>query len=221
MSGTALSTLLKVSLLSIIYLAFWTGLCLWIAGARHTGARNLTVLTGLWLLVCAVLPALVTEMTTRAISVPEGGDIILTQREAVNDAWDLPREDTYAPFFERHPDFSAFTQPTTGFEWKWYYAFQQVGDQTAEPLSQAYTDGRKKRNALARRMSLISPAGFVQAALEGWAETDGQAALDYETEIRAFHRDLRMYYYPRLFDGRAFDAGEVTTRPVFSERIKN
>ena len=191
------------------------------AGTQHTGARNLTVLTGLWLLVCAVMPALITEITTRAVIVPEGGDIIMTQREAVNDAWDLPREATYEPFFERHPDMAQFTQPVEGFEWRWYYAFQQVGDQTAEALSQAYTDGRKRRGTLASRLSLISPAGFVQQRLERWADTDMRAALDYEAEIRDFHKTLRIYYYPRLFDGRAYEVSEVETRPVFQAQHRH
>jgi len=221
LSATSLSLLLKATLLTLAYLAFWTGLCLWIAGAKHTGARNLTVLTGLWLLVCAVVPALITEMTTRAVPVPDGGDIIMTQREAVNDAWDLPKEATYEPFFERHPDMAAFTQPVEGFEWRWYYAFQQVGDQTAENLSQAYTDGRTQREHMARKLSFVSPASYVQRTLEGMADTDTDATLDYEAGIRAFHRDLRVYYYPRLFDGRKYDAEDVKTRPVFKAIIQN
>ena len=214
-TGSALITLIKASLLTMGYLAFWSVLCLWIARAKYTGARNLTVLTGLWLIICAVLPALITEVTTRAVPVPDGGDIIMTQREAVNDAWDLPKEDTFEPFVERHPDMAPYTEMGGGFEWKWYYAFQQVGDQTAEPLSQAYTDGRKRRGELAGRLSLISPAGFVQNRMEVWADTHSGAALDYEAHIRSFHGSLREYYYPRLFDGRDYDVQEVSARPIY------
>ena len=155
------------------------------------------------------------------VAVPAGGDIVLTQREAVNDAWDLPKEDTMVPFVERQPDMAAYTKLESSFEWKWYYAFQQVGDQTAENLSHAYTQGRKDRDQWAGRLSIISPAGYVQRTLERWAATDTQAALKYESNIRTFHAELRQYYYPRLFDGREYDQGDIQSRPTFHANYPN
>ena len=217
-SGTSASILLKTGLLTIGYICLWTALIFWLAKAQHNSARNLTSLIGLWVLVCTILPVLNSEITHQAIPVSDGADIILTQREAVNDAWDIPKEATYAPFLERHPNWADYTGwDSTGFEWKWYYAFQQVGDQTAEPLSLAYTQSRKERDKLAGRLSLISPASFVHRALEHWAHTDTQAALEYEAKIRDYHKALREYYYPRLFEGRGFDTEDVDIRPVFAK----
>ena len=221
MSGTTLLTLIKASALTALYLLFWTFISLLLAGVKHTGARNLTILTGIWLLSCAVLPAMSAEMSSRLVPLPAGGDIVLTQREAVNDAWDLPKNETMRPFIERHPNMSPYTQVDAAFEWKWYYAFQQVGDQKAEALSQAYTTGRIKRDVWAGRFSLVSPSSFVQRSLEQWANTDTRAALEYEASIRAFHADLRQYYYPRLFDGREYNQGDIQSRPTFHANYPN
>ena len=207
-SGASLSILLLCAAAVCLYLVFWTILTLWLTPATRTGAYNLTIMLGVWLLLCAVVPASLTQIIERAVPVPDGGDIILTQREAVNDAWDQPRAATYDPFIERHPEWADYTawDVEDGFEWKWYYAFQQVGDQTAQPLSQAYRAGQARRDRLAKWSSLISPATLLQRTMEHLAGTDMRAAIAYEQSVRDFHADLRAWYYPRMFKSEDFDA---------------
>ena len=207
-AGASLSILLLCAAAVCLYLVFWTILTLWLTPATRTGAYNLTIMLGVWLLLCAVVPASLTQIIERAVPVPDGGDIILTQREAVNDAWDQPRAATYDPFIERHPEWADYTawDVEDGFEWKWYYAFQQVGDQTAQPLSQAYRAGQARRDRLAKWSSLISPATLLQRTMEHLAGTDMRAAIAYEQSVRDFHADLRAWYYPRMFKSEDFDA---------------
>ena len=206
-SGTPLLSLLICIGALCLYLLFWMGLTLWLTPAKRTGAYNLTIMLGVWLMLCAVLPATLTQLINKSVPLPDGGEIILTQREAVNDAWDLPKAATYDPFMERHPEWDDYRAwDSEAFEWKWYYAFQQVGDQKAESLSQAYQKGRKKRDELAKWSSLISPATLLQRHMEGLAETDMKAAMVYELRVRDFHEDLRHWYYPRLFKNEGFDA---------------
>jgi len=151
-----------------------------------------------------------------AITVPDGGEIILTQREAVNDAWDLPASATMDPFLERHPDWADYTEMESTFEWKWYYAFQQVGDQTAEPLSIAYREGRERRDRLSAALSWLSPPAKVERIFQSMAESDTKAAAEYEDRVRAFHAELRAYYYPGLFRDEPFTDAAIQTRPAFS-----
>jgi len=206
-SGTPLLSLLICIGALCLYLLFWMGLTLWLTPAKRTGAYNLTIMLGVWLMLCAVLPATLTQLINKSVPLPDGGEIILTQREAVNNAWDLPKAATYDPFMERHPEWDDYRAwDSEAFEWKWYYAFQQVGDQKAESLSQAYQKGRKKRDELAKWSSLISPATLLQRHMEGLAETDMKAAMVYELRVRDFHEDLRHWYYPRLFKNEGFDA---------------
>lgn len=210
-SGTPLLTLFSCVLAVCLYLFFWMVLTLWLTPARRTGAYNLTIMLGVWLLICAIVPATLTEVINKSVPLPDGGEIVLTQREAVNDAWDLPKEETYTPFMERHPDWAEYTSwDSDAFEWKWYYAFQQVGDQTAEPLSVAYREGREKRDRLAGLSSLVSPATLMQRVLERLAHTDMKSAMAYETRVRDFHAQLRAWYYPRLFPNLSYDAVEPT-----------
>ncbi len=207
-----------------VYLAFWTALTLWLTPAARTGAYNLTIMLGVWLLICAVIPATLTQIIQRIIPLPDGGEIVLTQREAVNDAWDLPREATYEPFLERHQEWTNDTawDDTDGFEWKWYYAFQQVGDQTVEPLSQAYRVGQARRDDIAKWSSLVSPSTLFQRVMEHLAGTDMRAAIAYEQSVRDFHASLRAWYYPKMFKAEDFDAElALEAIPLFEPAIKS
>jgi hypothetical protein len=51
----------------------------------------------------------------RAVPLPSGADIIMTQREAGNDAWDLPKAATMDAFVERHPQWAAY-MPSSKFQ---------------------------------------------------------------------------------------------------------
>ncbi|MEO1336233.1 MAG: DUF3526 domain-containing protein, partial [Myxococcota bacterium] len=88
------------------------------------------------------------------------------------------------------------------FEWKWYFAFQQVGDQTAQTLSEQYRRGRCQRDHWAGWLSLLSPPTHLARTLQMLARTDVEGSLAYERSVRAFHANLRAFFYPLLFEGR-------------------
>ncbi len=222
--GSAITTLLGASLVLLFYILFWGALVFFVANARRTGSANLTYLTGVWFFLCAILPALLVLGVNNSVSLPDGENIVLTQREAVNDAWDIPKEATYRPFLERQPEWKDYTRwdGAKGFEWKWYYAFQQVGDQTAETFSEAYRDGRLQRDKLMSWLSVISPASFMQRQFEKIAQTDTSASLAYETRVRNFHMDLRQWHYPRLFKDMPYEAEDAKRNvPLYSSIVEN
>jgi ABC-2 type transport system permease protein len=177
---------------------------------------------GVWLLLCAIIPATLTQVIERIVPLPNGGKIVLTQREAINDAWDLPRQATYEPFLARHPEWANDTAwEEDGFEWKWFFAFQQVGDQTAEPLSLAYRAAQARRDEIAYWSSLVSPATLLQRTMEHLANTDMRAALAYEQSVRNFHANLRTWHYPKMFESEAFDADQALLAvPAFEPPAK-
>lgn len=213
--GASIVAIVGASLAVAIYLAFWAWLSRRAASATQTGSVNLTILMGIWFSLCAVLPAALTASINQAVSLPDTGEIMLTQREAVNDAWDLPKAATMDPFVAEHPEWADFAQIDNPFEWKWYFAFQQVGDHTVEPYSLAYRQGRMRRDDLAGWSGLISPATALQRVLERLARTDAKASLAYEERVRDFHAELRNWHYPKLFEGQPFSIESFDDLPVF------
>jgi ABC-2 type transport system permease protein len=214
-SGTAAGTWLAACGLLLLYTAFWAVLCAAMAAWQRPGEVILASLLGLWALLAVVLPALGRQAIDRAVPLPSGGQIVLTQREAVNAAWDLPKASTMTAFTERHPEWAAFAAVERPFEWKWYYAFQQVGDQRAEALSAAHTQGRKARDQLAARWSVLAPPVWFERSLQSLAGTDVNATLAYEAQVRAFHAALRKFYYPKLFRNEAFDPKAFSELPQY------
>jgi ABC-2 type transport system permease protein len=215
LSGTAAPTLLAACALLLAYVLFWAWVCARLAAWQQTGDVILASLVALWILLGVVVPAAGRMAIDRAVPVPSGADIVMTQREAVNDAWDLPKAATMTAFVERHPQWAAYTAVERPFEWKWYYAFQQVGDQKAQALSEAYTAGRLERDRLAAWLAIVAPPVLLERSLQALAATNVRAWLAYEGRVRAFHAALRAFYYPKLFLDERFDPAELDAGPRF------
>lgn len=214
--GTALSTLIWASIFVFVYTVFWTLLCYWFASWRLSASVILVALAGAWITLSVIVPAAGRMSIDRMVSVPSGADILMTQREAVNDAWDLPKATTMNAFWERYPEWSEYKLLEGSFDWNWYYAFQQVGDQKTESLTLAYRDGRIERDRLAGMFSLLVPPILLERSLQALAKTDFSAAIAYEDRVREFHEELRGFYYQKLFGREAFDKNSLKELPVFT-----
>jgi len=203
--GAPFASVLAASALVLGALAVW-----WLiveAAARRQASPSvlLAALVGAWLALALLLPAGAKAAIEASHAVPDGAEILLLQREAVNDAWDLPKDATMEPFLARHPEWREFAAVDRPFEWKWYYAFQQVGDQHAEPVAEAYREGRLARDRAAGIAAILSPAALVERGFERLARTDTGAMIAYEDAVRDFHARLRAFYYPLLFRDPPYD----------------
>jgi len=199
----------------LLYGLFWGVLAYALAARNTASAVILAMLLGLWATFSVVVPASLKAGIDAAVPLPEGADILLTQREAVNDAWDLPKAVTMDAFLARHPEWAPYGEVTTPFAWKWFFAFQQVGDQTAEPLSLAYRAGREARDELAATLVWLAPPARLERALEALASTDLRAHFAYKDRVRAFHGQLRAFYYPLLFKDEPYDPEVLAALPAF------
>lgn len=216
LSNTGIGDVFLVSLWSFIYFAFWTALSVYLGRKTNSSPRIASGLIGVWVLLAFVIPILGDLAIKQSVHSPKGGEILLTQREAVNDAWDLPVETTMDAFIERHPEYAGKPVEQEGFDWMWYYAFQQVGDQKAESLSIEYRQASAEKYALAGYISLISPPMLFQRLMSHKAETDAIAAFEYESDIRDFHKSLRNFYYPWLFENNLYDKSRLENIPQFT-----
>jgi len=193
---------------------------LWVGNAltrrSQNSARIASALLGVWLLLTIIVPVVSDTVIKQSISSPNGGEIMLLQRETVNDAWDLPFSATWEQFIPTHTELADKTEMNALFEWKWYYAFQQVGDQKASQLSQAYRQAIIDKDHAAGFAALLSPPMLSQRLMTQFAKTDIHAALAYEQQVRDFHQSLRIFFYPLVFSQDAFNAEELDTLPTFS-----
>ncbi len=187
--------------------------------SKHSSAKIASMLLSVWVVVAVLVPVTSNIVIDEMVTSPKGGDILLTQREAVNDAWDLPYSATWDAFLSTHPQWKNDIDMGPTFEWKWYYAFQQVGDQKASKLSNAYRKATLRKDTLASHFAWMSPPMLAQRLMSSIAETDTRAAISYEQNIRNYHKALRMFYYPLLFTKNTFSLEKMSGLPQFSDHI--
>ncbi|MDH6590156.1 ABC-2 type transport system permease protein [Variovorax sp. TBS-050B] len=215
-SGTPAAAVATVLLVTAAYLAVWSGLALIVATRHGSSAANATALMGCWVVLTLILPTLANAVLARAVPVHQGVALMLAQRQAVHGAWDLPREATMEAFFRSHPQWRGTAPLPAGFHWKWYYAFQQLGDESVAAQVAAYRESLLSRQRWTARIGWLLPGVAVQAALHRQARTDLEAQLAYQDRITEFHTRLRSFYYPYLFDDRRFGAQDFAAQPRFS-----
>jgi ABC-2 type transport system permease protein len=193
----------------------WTLLVVLVARFGGRSTVNAAALAGIWFALTLVGPAAANLVVNAAVPTPEGARLARENRDAVHGAWDLPRQATLDRFLALHPEWSDTAPMTEPFHWKWYFAFQHLGDVAVADLSTAYRQGVERRERLAGTAGwLMPPVGF-QRILHRVAETDVEAQLAYQDRVRDFHAQMRAFYYPYLFEDRAFGAEDYALGPRF------
>ena len=108
-------------------------------------------------------------------------------------------------FVDSHPEWAEHAAVGDGFDWKWYYAFQQLGDESVAGLSTALREGVRKRDDVMRKVAWISPPLLVDRVFARAARTDIAAFQRYDACARDFHEELRRAHYPMLFGAASYD----------------
>ena len=219
-SGAPSGPVLLILVAAAGYLLFWIALSVLVGRLRWSSVANAATLAASWLVLVLVLPTLAHVAINRAVPVNQGAEIALAQRETVNRAWDIPREETMERFYASHPEWSDSPPLPTEFHWKWYFAFHQVGDESVAEQVRGYRTGLERRDAAARTLGWVLPSVGVQALLAQLANTDLQAQLAYQDRIRAFHARLREFYYGYLFRDRPFGRADFERAPRFETLIE-
>jgi ABC-2 type transport system permease protein len=205
-------------LISLVYALIWTLLILLIARATRASVANAAMLSALWLVITLIVPTLALLAINDRHPVRQGVELTLAQREEVHAGWDRPREETMAVFVRLYPEWADRAEVESGFHWKWYYAFQHLGDHAVAPQVAAYRRALLARDADTRLAGWVLPAVGVQYALHRLAQTDLRAQLAYQDDIRGFHEQLRRYYYPYVFNERPFREADFANAPRWTGR---
>ncbi|MEM7081118.1 MAG: DUF3526 domain-containing protein [Pseudomonadota bacterium] len=208
-SGASALKVTWLVLTTAAYIVFWGVLVTVLARRVPTAAAAAASLLGVWVVLVLVVPLTAASIAERRIAVPEGGEILLQQREVVNRAWDLPEEETMEAFVVTHPEWADYVETGDGFEWKWYYAFQQVGDQAVADASSALRRGVRERDDTMAAAAWLSPPLLIDRFFTRLARTDISAYQRYEQCARRYHAYLRKAHYPMIFDAEPFDVGPL------------
>lgn len=216
LAGVPLPTILAVLALTGAYLLFWSALTLLVGRLRWSSVANAATLAAAWVVLVLVIPTLAHVAVNRAVPVDQGAEIALAQREKVNGAWEVPREEVMRAFYASHPHWAKSAPLPPDFHYKWYFAFHQIGDESVATQVRAYRAGLERRAAFANGLGWALPSIGVEALLTRLARTDLRAQLAYQDQIRVYHRQLREFYYGYLFTDRPFAKEDFARAPRFA-----
>ncbi len=200
----------------LLYAIFWLGASCAVAAMQRSSAFNAITLLGVWLLLAVIAPVLINAAIDISKPVQEGLELTMVQREAVHGGWDKPKTETMERFFKYYPQYSNTGSVEGDFKWKWYYAFQELGDRSVERLYQSYRQKMLDRQTLASNLSIVSPPAKLQEVLNGIAGTDLQQHLDFIAGTKTYHEKLKAFYYPYLYNDRAFQHADFSKEPRYS-----
>jgi ABC-2 type transport system permease protein len=141
-----------------LYCLFWVGVVLLVTAWQRSSSFNAVALLGVWLGLLVLVPSLLNVYVTAARPVTQGLALTMQQREAIHGGWDRPKAETMTRFFADYPQYRDTAAIKERFVWRWYYAFQYLGDKSAAPLATAYSQGLRQRYDLVSRLAWLSPA---------------------------------------------------------------
>ncbi|TGE27503.1 ABC transporter permease [Hymenobacter metallicola] len=200
--------------LTTLYCLFWLGVVLVVAGLQRPSAVNAVSLLGVWLLLVVLVPSLLNLGVAAARPVPQGIALTIQQREEIHAGWDRPKAQTMSRFFALYPQWRDTTTIRERFAWRWYYAFQHLGDLAVARQAAAYAQGLQQRYDLVEKLNLLSPAISAQSSLNALAGTDLPTHLQFQRSAERHHDALRAFYYPFLFRRVAFTHADYAQEPT-------
>ena len=202
--------------MSVLYLVFWTALAFFIICFKKSSGFNALILLSCWLAFLILLPAGVNAYISGKYPIPEAMTTAIAQRDGYHVKWDTDKRKTIEKFYQHYPQFQSYGYPTEGFNWLWYYAMQQMGDDDSNAQQLALAKKIRLRENISASISSWIPNLHLQLTLNQLAGTSMQQHMDYLKATEAFHERLRLFFYPKVFEQLYADTiNWAQFKPVF------
>ncbi|MBE8724290.1 DUF3526 domain-containing protein [Flavobacterium hungaricum] len=192
--------------LSVLYLLFWFSVCFFIVSLQKHSNFNAVILLTIWLFLIIILPAAINTYIVNKYKVPEALEVTLKQRNAYHEKWDMDKNETMEKFYKHYPQFRKYKlDDKKEFEWLWYYAMQQMGDDESAVQSRELESKLEQRNHASQTIAMFIPTLHTQIQLNETAKSDLGNQLLFLKETKLFHEKMRLYFYPKIFEEAPVD----------------
>lgn len=187
-------------LIGLLYTAFWFALCFWVVSFQRNSSFNALTLLSVWVILAILLPTSVNSFVANQYPVPEALDAMVKQRDGYHEKWDMDKQVTMDKFYKHYPQFKKYGVPQETFNWTWYYAMQQMGDDESYMESTAMRAKIRQRENASRRFAIGIPTMHTQMLFNDLARTSLSNHLQLLDQTAEFHERLRLYFYPKIFE---------------------
>lgn len=187
--------------IGILYILFWFAVCFFIVSLQKHSNFNAVMLLTIWLFLIIIVPAGVNAFIVNQYKIPEALELTLQQRNAYHEKWDMDKNETVEKFFKHYPQFRTYKMPADkDFNWLWYYAMQQMGDDESAVQSKELQAKLEQRNRAGELIAQFIPTLHTQIQLNEIAKSDLRNQLLFLKETTKFHEKLRLHFYPKIFE---------------------
>jgi len=195
-----------IFLQSILYVFFWSSLCLLVVSFQRNSSFNALALISVWVILTVLVPAMVNNYVLNMYQVPEALEAMVEQRDGYHEKWDLEKDATMTGFYEAYPQYQKYTVPEDEFSWTWYYGMQHMGDLAAENTSKEMREKVILRNTISEKVALFIPTMHAQLSFNSLAGTDMISHLGFLKGLTEFHEELRLNFYQKVFENNPADS---------------
>ena len=98
-----------------------------------------------------------------------------------------------------YPQFAKYKLPEGDFNYQWYYAMQQMGDDKSAAASTLLQTKLRQREALSSNIGFMFPSIHTLLSMSDLAKTGLKNQLNFQDELVDFHEKKRLYFYPKIF----------------------
>lgn len=200
--------------LSLLYLLFWFSLCFWVVSRQKSSSHNAMLLVAIWLGLLVIAPAGVNNYIVARYPVPEALATTLKQRKGYHEKWDMDKTATVEKFYAHYPQFRTVATAPMTFDWRWYYAMQQLGDDESARESGELRAKVGQREATSRAIALFIPTLYTQLNLNELARSGLGNQLRFLDETTRFHERIRLYFYLKIFQNAPVKAEKWADFPI-------
>lgn len=187
-------------LTAFLYLSFWFSLVWLVVSFHKNSSQNALILLTSWITLTIIVPALMNALVIQLYPIPEAFSTVLDNRDGYHSQWDKAKEPTIEKFHQHYPQLAQFHHPKDkNFSWLWYYAMQQMGDDTAIESSKKLKEKIKQRENLSKKLGLLMPTIHTQLTMNTLCFSDIANYLEFIEALEIFHEQKRMYFYPKIF----------------------
>lgn len=191
---------LVLILASVLYVLFWFALAFFVITFKKSSRFNALMLLSSWLVLIVLLPSGINAYLTSKYPVPEALNTAIAQRDGYHVKWDTDKRETIEKFYNHYPQFKKYGYPTDGFNWLWYYAMQQMGDDDSREERTALQEKINTREEASKKIAAFLPNMHLQLSYNKLAGTSLKQHLDFLDAAEDFHERLRLSFYPSVFE---------------------
>ncbi|MCG2615479.1 DUF3526 domain-containing protein [Terrimonas sp. NA20] len=197
--------LFMVTGLSVLYIFFWFALSFFIVSLKKNSGSSAVVMATVWLSLTVVLPGAANNYLSARYEVPEALATMVKQRQGLHEKWDTDEAPTLTRFFAHYPQFSKYPKPEKKRGWLWYYAAQQMADDESAADSKQLREKLWQREHASKGLAFFLPTLHAQFQLNDIAGAGLSNQLRFLDATANFHEQLRLKFYPAIFEGVSVD----------------